>query len=56
MKALATRIHRAIAARIPGTAVNIAEQKRRMERELRAQGHSRGYARAIVSEHFRNRG
>lgn len=56
MKALAARIRRAITATIPGTAINLAEKKRRMERDLRAQGLSRSHARALASEKFRTRG
>jgi hypothetical protein len=33
-----------------------AYQKRAMERALRAQGHSRGYAKAMVAERFRRLG
>lgn len=56
MKPLTARISRAIVSLVPGTAANIAAEKRRQERELRAQGHSRGYATAIVSARFRDRG
>ena len=30
----------------------LAVRKRRMERRLRAQGHSANYAKAVVSQHF----
>jgi hypothetical protein len=33
-----------------------ALRKRDMERALRAQGHSAGYAKAMVAEHFRRHG
>ena len=37
-------------------AQRIAHEKRLLERELRAAGHGRKTAMAMVSEHFRNRG
>lgn len=33
----------------------VAHEKRRMERELRAQGHSRAEAVALVAQRYRNR-
>ncbi|MDO8262187.1 MAG: hypothetical protein Q7T21_03070 [Gallionella sp.] len=39
---------------IPGTPLNIAQQKRAMEKELRKQGYSGTHARGLVSEHFSN--
>lgn len=54
MKILAARIRRAIAVSIPGTAINIAEQKRAYERECRAAGHSRAEAKRMVWERYRS--
>lgn len=48
-------IRRNVAALIPGTAINIAQQKRRMERDLQKQGLSRSHAQAIVAEHFKQK-
>lgn len=42
-----------ITAVIPGTAINVAQQKRRMEKELREKGYSRTHAVAVVAEHFK---
>lgn len=55
-KTLTARIGRALVAQVPGSVANIAAKKRRAEKRLRAAGHSRGYARAVVSARFRNRG
>ena len=41
-----------IAAKVPGTALNLAQQKRQMETRLRAEGHSRTHAVALVARHF----
>lgn len=46
------KIRREIDAHIPGTEINLARQKRKLERELRAQGYSRAAAVAIVSKRF----
>ncbi len=46
------KICKVIAAHIPGTAVNVAQEKRQMEKRLRAEGHSRTHATALVSQHF----
>lgn len=39
---------------IPGTPINIAQQKRKMEKELREKGYSRTHAVAVVAAHFKN--
>lgn len=54
MNMLEKLVH-AVAQKIPGTAASIALAKRRLERELRAQGYSRAQAVAMVSARFRNR-
>jgi len=51
MKALDT-IRRNIVAAIPGTALNVAQAKRRMERQLRADGYSRKESMTLASKHF----
>lgn len=56
MKTLAARIRRAIAEKIPGSALASAVAKRKYERELREQGVSRKEAARLTWEHFRNRG
>jgi hypothetical protein len=55
MKTLVARISRAVVAQIPGTTANIAAEKRRAEKELRAAGYSRAEAVTMVSARFRNR-
>jgi hypothetical protein len=47
------KISKFVAAHIPGTALNRARQKRRMEKQLRAEGHSRTQAMTLVNQHFR---
>jgi len=50
------RVRRALAGLLAGKpeVQRIAHEKRLLERELRAQGHSRTHARAIVAERFRD--
>lgn len=43
-----------IAAVIPGTRLNVALQKRQMDRDLRAAGHSCREAKILVAAHFRS--
>ena len=56
MKTLAARVRRALAGLVAGKpeVQRIAHEKRLLERELRARGHSRTHARAIVAERFRD--
>lgn len=49
---LIAKIRREIAAHIPGTEINLARQKRQLERQLRADGYSRTAAVAIVARKF----
>lgn len=43
-----------VAALIPGTGAATAQAKRKMERDLRAQGYSRSEALRLTSKHFRH--
>ena len=47
------KIRREIAAQIPGTEINLARQKRKLEKQLRVDGYSRAAAVAIVARRFR---
>jgi len=47
-----SKIRKVIAVHVPGTAANVAQVKRAMEKRLRAEGYSRTHAVALVSEHF----
>jgi len=49
---LVNTIRRAIAAQIPGSAVNIAREKRELERQLRADGWSRAAAKAETHKRY----
>lgn len=46
-------ITKLIAGLVPGTPVNLAQQKRDFEKRLRAQGYSRTHAKIMTSQHFR---
>lgn len=48
------KFSRALFARVPGTTINVAQAKRKMERELRARGHSRKEAMTLTAERFAN--
>lgn len=48
------KIRREIAAHVPGTEINLARQKRQLERQLRADGYSRTHAVAEVAKRFRD--
>lgn len=50
---LIDRLRRAVAAHVPGSEINLARQKRTLERELRTQGYSRTHAVAEVARRFR---
>lgn len=43
-----------IVAVIPGTRLNLAQQKRQMDRDLRAAGHSCRDAKRLVATHFQS--
>lgn len=47
------KLHKTIAARIPGSAANIAAAKQKLEKELRAAGYSRSHATAEASRRFK---
>lgn len=49
-----SKIGKAVAAAIPGSAISVAREKRKLEKQLRAAGHSRKNAAALVSERFKN--
>lgn len=49
-----SEIGKAVIAKIPGSAINIAREKRKLERELRAAGYSRKSAATLVSERYKN--
>lgn len=46
------KIRRVLAAHVPGTVANVALAKRQMERQLRANGHSRKEAMTLTAERF----
>ncbi len=46
------KIRKVIAAHVPGTAINLAQQKRAMEKRLRAEGHSKKDALVLTVQHF----
>lgn len=45
---------RAIAAKVPGTVLNVSQQKRVLEKSLRAAGYSRTHAKAIAADRLRD--
>lgn len=47
-----SKIRKVIAAHVPGTALNVAQAKRAMEKRLRAEGHSKKDALMLTVEHF----
>lgn len=47
-----SKIGKAVIAAIPGSAISVAREKRKLEKDLRAAGHSRKSAATIVSERF----
>jgi hypothetical protein len=49
------KIRRAIVARIPGSEINIAVEKRRLERDLRADGWSRAAAKTETQRRHNGR-
>lgn len=48
------RLQKKIVGLLPGTALNIAQQKRSVERRLRAEGFSRSAATAEVARRFKS--